>query len=575
MIEQQSVHNDQLNAPDSALGRWEGTRRRLDATRLGVFDAVALLIAISMLALCVPDVYAPYLWPRVAVLVLIIPCGIALLAWSMINGDRVAALAGAVLGSAVLSSMSSPAVEVSLLGTISSQQSTLIIFGGYAAFEVGRRVSEDASGLLGWAVVAGAGLSAIVAVAQLATQPESGILALTVGRPSGLSGHSVFFAAHMCAAVAWFAHRVARESASRADLAGFGVFAVLGGLSGSRLAVAVPVALAIVAAIRSQRRVAWALVPIAFISAVASAVVLRVSSVDSAASGRLASANEGVGDRLDNWRFGVEAWGDRPLLGWGPGRYQTASFHHVSDEWVGRTPWADAHNVFVEVLTTQGIVGLLLVAGFVMVAVQRARGPMAWMAAAISVGWLLEPAPPTTFALGLLLLGAGMPMTTHRPLSRAVLALPAIVGIVLFGWSSLAMLRFDHATSTASTDEFSGVNAWNRFDPRAAIYVAERNFGGLNPDEESVAMMLTWTRRAVDLEPDSPTWRSLLALRYLQSDDLRSARVAGERALQMQPNQTMALQVLYTVGVASDDERLVEQSRKRLCDIPLALCPPP
>ena len=92
-----------------------------------------------------------------------------------------------------------------------------------------------------------------------------------------------------------------------------------------------------------------------------------------------------MGSRFDNWRAGIGAFADRPLLGWGPGNYLAASGRHLAADYARHLPSKGtvnegqdhAHNVTMEVAATQGLAGLAaylaLWAWTAVVAVRAAR----------------------------------------------------------------------------------------------------------------------------------------------------------------------------------------------------------
>ena len=107
-----------------------------------------------------------------------------------------------------------------------------------------------------------------------------------------------------------------------------------------------------------------------------------------------------LGGRLRNWEAGIEAFAERPLLGWGPGNYFVASGRH-RDAPGKRTRINDhAHNMTVETAATGGLAGLaahVLLWGLTAAAVlRRARGPdprnraLAIFAGAALAGWFVQ-----------------------------------------------------------------------------------------------------------------------------------------------------------------------------------------
>ena len=68
---------------------------------------------------------------------------------------------------------------------------------------------------------------------------------------------------------------------------------------------------------------------------------------------------ESVRERLAGWQVGLKGFVDKPILGWGPENYIVTSGLHAAGL-SGHMPLFDnAHNKFVEELTTKGLLGLL------------------------------------------------------------------------------------------------------------------------------------------------------------------------------------------------------------------------
>ena len=92
-----------------------------------------------------------------------------------------------------------------------------------------------------------------------------------------------------------------------------------------------------------------------------------------------------MGARFDNWRSGMGAFAERPLLGWGTGNYLVASGRHLAADSGRHLPGKGtvnegrdhAHNLLIEEAATKGLAGLLaylaLWAWTAVVAVRAAR----------------------------------------------------------------------------------------------------------------------------------------------------------------------------------------------------------
>lgn len=64
--------------------------------------------------------------------------------------------------------------------------------------------------------------------------------------------------------------------------------------------------------------------------------------------------------RLFVWNIAFLGWEQKPLLGWGWGQFETVFNHNYNPALYNQEPWFDhAHNVYLEILATTGVFGLL------------------------------------------------------------------------------------------------------------------------------------------------------------------------------------------------------------------------
>ena len=121
-----------------------------------------------------------------------------------------------------------------------------------------------------------------------------------------------------------------------------------------------------------------------------------------------ASVELSMGSRLDNWRTGIDAFLDRPVLGWGPGNYLAASGRHSPADFARHLPGKGAvnegrdhaHNMLIEEAATKGVVGLaaylalwLWTARVVVGSARRAQGAGRVMVACVGgvlAGWFVQ-----------------------------------------------------------------------------------------------------------------------------------------------------------------------------------------
>jgi hypothetical protein len=234
----------------------------------------------------------------------------------------------------------------------------------------------------------------------------------------------------------------------------------------------------------------------------------------------------------NRWRWWQEAWSlweDAPLGGKGAGTFEIAR----RDIRVGSITTTEPHNLALEFLSETGIVGFLLLLGFVgtgataaVCAVRRSEGAERGAAAALSLGlgayvlhslvdidWqFVAVTAPAFFVLGALV---GMGARRRAEVSNPVRAGAAIVGVgVLYSLvAPYASSRLVDSSYTQLAADRAGAAV---SDGRAARALnplsvdALHALGDAEASRHDEAAALRWYRRAVDLEPEnSDTWYAL------------------------------------------------------------------
>ena len=166
-----------------------------------------------------------------------------------------------------------------------------------------------------------------------------------------------------------------------ASLAALGVSGSMGGTVGLIAGGAATVLLLLVCAETRRARFAG-LAAITVLAAVpvtlGGVLAWRATAAEPGAAGvfgvrvldRLTSPHDlklSMGSRFYNWRAGVSAFRDRPLLGWGPANYLAASGRHAAADYARYLPSKGtvnegndhAHNTTIEEAATKGAAGLL------------------------------------------------------------------------------------------------------------------------------------------------------------------------------------------------------------------------
>jgi O-antigen ligase len=219
----------------------------------------------------------------------------------------------------------------------------------------------------------------VVAVLNIARVDVLGLVAgrrpvSTLGHPAYVGGMGLFAA--FGAFTAWTSAPSRRRGMLVAVIALAGFAAVI--LSESRGAFVALIA-GVVAIVSSRaaaagpgsaprRAVTWSFSALTFTAAAVVALMKspwsdRLPLVRRIAD--LSAVAPGFDIRIRTWRIAASAWSERPLLGWGPGTFQQLFEDRYDPELFRHGPlsaWVDdAHNVVMNALAEQGVVGALAV----------------------------------------------------------------------------------------------------------------------------------------------------------------------------------------------------------------------
>ncbi len=198
----------------------------------------------------------------------------------------------------------------------------------------------------------------------------------TLGNPIYFSAYGLFlfFSGVLCAY--WHKqHILWRNICIIASLLGFlGVF--WGGTRGTLLGLMGGVVISallygVYNPIKERRKYAWSVLGVGLVVLVSLFVWRQTQFVQSIpAVGRLVNTSlsfDTSDTRLMAWKVGLEAWQEKPFLGWGPNGFFFAFNQYFNPRFLmygyGETWFDNAHNVLVNTLTTQGIFGFIVYIG--------------------------------------------------------------------------------------------------------------------------------------------------------------------------------------------------------------------
>lgn len=523
--------------------------------------------------------------PRLAILLLLGLPGLALLLIGAKRRDAPSLCLVAFLFVAVLSATTSGNAVYSLKGEISSSGTVLAWSLALGLWAIGAWFGDRARVVLPWVLVVGAVINGLVGVIQIVFSIERGPLATFAGRASGLMENPVYYGSFFAGMASW---AVVRASA-RQSYANSGLVVLLAcfmGISGSRSATVALLFVAAVSVAAYRHRYALA-------AAVGAVLGLWISSITVSTSGEASrsaisrfESGEGISARTDIWRYGVQAFTDRPLLGWGMNRYGSGTWQHFSLGFVRdtawddqRQPWTDPHNLLIYLLVTVGVFGVGALGAFAFFVLRRGVDPAlgAFMLGALAT-WMLQPATLHSLPIAALVLGAAQrssPGSRRWSLgarSRSALATAAAVGVVASGYVVVTDLRLSRAVDSGDVARVEDAAAWFFDDPQITELVADRAdvAGAVGVADPDVAVR--WAEKTVELTPDDPRAHGRLALRQFRAGDLDGMGESLAAAIELQEWNPTARSLLVLHALVTEDPERAAEAAEVVCDLELDIC---
>ena len=445
-----------MHGEDSVrVGGWPGASAAAGWGQTAIVAIAGLLLVVAS-----PQVYATHWTPKAALALVVIGPGLVAALSAARARDRASIAAIGFLATATLATITSPAPLMSLVGLYNHGTGLLFVAAVVGMWALGRRLSTTAVARLELVLIAAATLNAVMMWIQNSRAFHGAVFTLVDGRPPGLLGNPVHAAALLLGAFALLLERWrAVPEAGGGDARGIAVvglgalFASALELSGGRIGLAVFVIVAVVGALRlGWRRGAILIVAMVIGLGVAS---LAVDDGTGAAARVATSGDSPLAGRVDRWRMAEPAVRARPLLGVGPGLYRrgTSPFATLASAraFGADSLNIDAHNLVVEYAVTTGILGVIALLGWLLLAVRGTRGGLAWFAAAGAVSLMLQPqfigvTPVLALALGAAKRDVVVPGSWSRAVAFGAIAL-AVVGAL----AGAALIRADGLERAADT----------------------------------------------------------------------------------------------------------------------------
>ncbi|MDW3215097.1 MAG: O-antigen ligase family protein [Ilumatobacteraceae bacterium] len=512
-----------------------------------------------------------------AIVVGVAPLGLVLLARRALAGDVASRVLAGALAWTVLSGLVSGAPRSALLGFAGRDLSALTVVGASGFWMIGRNMSHRGRSLLVEVLVWSTSACALVGILQVVADVQQGPLRLLAGRPTGFVTNPVYFGA--LASAGLVAATLCWGPSWRRMTLPVVVLGIATSLSGSRVALMAAILTLLAQAVFIRRREIWMACGLAF-AAIAGGVLLdRTVGAGRNAASRLGETAEiASGDgRFTVWRYGFEAWLDRPILGHGFGRFRPAvqgkfspSFvrDHAADEVV--QPWFDPHNVGVGVLVATGIIGVVLFLTWAFIWGRSVGGPLVWLLVPIALHWLLQPVSLFTLPLAMLVFAAaGAP----EVVSRDALALDRwlksaiAVGLVLGLSLLLVDASFQRALQREDAGGLDAIASLVGDDPILADVVAQAySFDG------DLEAEIEWRERAASTEPDRPFWWSRLADVQRRADLFDEAESSLDRAFELQPYNQRTQLVEILLALHAEDEKRLDAALAVACELGQSDC---
>lgn len=529
--------------------------------------------------------------PKAALALCVIGPGMVALIWLLTRHDRPALAATVFLGLAGLATALADEPMMSLAGEYFTMNGLLFVALCIGLWSLGR-TARGRVRFVEVALLAGAAVNAAVAWLQASTDLDVEGLALYQGRSSGLTGNPVFLAA-LCAGGLFLA--LARERSSERPLVYLMLAGFLAGaveLAGSRTALVVALGIVAWFAIVHLRRRAWARAAFVVLALVAGFAIAQVPDLNesSGAERVSADASSGLAPRLRLWQSAIEGVGDRPLLGYGPGRSVAAMTPHRSlttARYEGPDIlYSDAHNFLVEELATTGVLGFVAFLAWLVLAGRRARGALAGFALVAAITMLFEPQSLALTPMVVLAFGAAGADGSDRALTegswlRSRLAVGVSVATLVVGAAfGVVLIRGDvHYRQALVQSSFDELAAADRLFPpwpqlpgvRAAFLNGRAKNGGGRPVGRRA---LEAERDAIDRDSADPHWWIALGALEEQWGSRDRAGAAYREALRRNPWSDTARLGLFRLALRADDRAAAARLREKMCEVGPDYCPP-
>lgn len=512
--------------------------------------------------------------PKAALCLVLAFPGLVILARLIVARSRPAVLAAGFLAVAGLSTALSDKPAMSLVGLANWGTGLLFVAALAGAWALGAFASDRRRRQLVLAIIAGSLVNALVAWGQA----QAGV----GGRSRGLMGNPVYMGALVAGGLWLVARRFGAERRSWYWLPGVVLLAGAVQLSGGRAAAALAAA-AVLAALRGAGVARAAALVAALVAGVVLAPLVSPAGTVVGSDRAALATTAGSNVRQAVWRITPGAVAERPLVGWGPGRFGAATlprYDRAAAE-SGET-LTDAHNWVIEYAVTTGVVGLALLLAWLGTAAWGARGPLAGFALIVGASSLVQPLSVALTPIAMLALGAAGTGRGHRwgegrvgDGGRLGRSWGAVVVVALgVGLSTAAVLVAGQLYLQRGVEEKSPhllerarllSPPWPELFLAAASVEADGGLSrGLSDGEPYRRRTLQLSRRAARRDPAVPGLWTELGRVELAWGSNGGAAAAFRHALQRNPWDRGALVGRVRLAGRVGDGRMLAESCRRL-----------
>jgi len=455
--------------------------------------------------------------------------------------------------------------------------------------------SDDDRRLLEGALIAAALVNALMALLQQFVNTGNIALPSYSGIPDDLLGNPVYLCSLLAASLTLLGPRF--RSSPRQWWLVVGLIALGLGVGSERLGAVVAVAVVVFelwiafrsrrpppeAATGNQRKRALGFAALVVGGLIAGSLISRYKGSGGGVAGHFAatSAEGTYGQRFGAWQAALRAIGsgDHWLFGYGPGQFRSATATHFSlHSWLldPGAVFTDSHNIFLELATTTGIIGLLLIVAWVVFAFRNRTGRLLGFAAAIFVTELVEPINLALTPLAFLALGGAAvavagrrkaaepsPRATPRwvaPAAVVTAALALIPALMLvIGDESLtrsaaqfSVAQDPAALSSAGTAE-TMLSPW----PEPATHLSQiHQYLSLGHKKRQALQAIAWAKVAAERDPTNPYLLTAYANSLALNGQLGKAKAEALLALKHSPYWSQAMNLLS--GIAYQEHHPAE-----------------